>query len=234
MAFKSFGLCRTSIFSAVCLAFSLCSPLAHASTVSVLASEQGWITQGGTSNGTSDSNNYLVGSCTSCRVASGEFRNFFAFNIPALSGPAVSATFVIDTFTLTLNQSSPLVYTITSTSSLDFAALGTGTVFGSHTYTSGGSFVVDIALDSAALSAIGSGGLTLFVSGRVTSPTSFGLNEPDQFVFGGSQGQQELLITTAGETPLPAALSLFASGMGALGVLSWRRKRKGNVSAELT
>jgi hypothetical protein len=31
----------------------------------------------------------------------------------------------------------------------------------------------------------------------------------------------------AGETPLPAAFPLFASGLGALGLLGWRRKRKG-------
>jgi hypothetical protein len=28
------------------------------------------------------------------------------------------------------------------------------------------------------------------------------------------------------ETPLPAALQLFATGLGALGLLGWRRKRK--------
>jgi hypothetical protein len=28
------------------------------------------------------------------------------------------------------------------------------------------------------------------------------------------------------ETPVPAALPLFASGLGALGLLGWRRKRK--------
>jgi len=28
------------------------------------------------------------------------------------------------------------------------------------------------------------------------------------------------------QTPLPAALPLFASGLGALGLLGWRRKRK--------
>ena len=30
----------------------------------------------------------------------------------------------------------------------------------------------------------------------------------------------------AEQTPLPAALPLFASGLGALGLLGWRRKRK--------
>jgi hypothetical protein len=31
-------------------------------------------------------------------------------------------------------------------------------------------------------------------------------------------------------TPLPAALPLFATGLGALGLLGWRRKRKSRVS----
>ena len=32
--------------------------------------------------------------------------------------------------------------------------------------------------------------------------------------------------STTAETPLPAALPLFATGLGALGLLGWRRKRK--------
>jgi len=31
-------------------------------------------------------------------------------------------------------------------------------------------------------------------------------------------------------TPLPAALPLFAAGLGGLGLLGWRRKRKAQVS----
>lgn len=34
------------------------------------------------------------------------------------------------------------------------------------------------------------------------------------------------LTETLGETPLPATLPLFATGVGGLGLLSWRRKRK--------
>jgi hypothetical protein len=33
-------------------------------------------------------------------------------------------------------------------------------------------------------------------------------------------------LTTGANTPLPAALPLFATGLGALGLLGWRRKRK--------
>ena len=35
----------------------------------------------------------------------------------------------------------------------------------------------------------------------------------------------------AGETPLPAALPLFASGLGALGLIGWRKKRKAQLAA---
>jgi hypothetical protein len=36
----------------------------------------------------------------------------------------------------------------------------------------------------------------------------------------------DLSLTAVAETPLPAALPLFATGLGALGLLGWRRKRK--------
>jgi hypothetical protein len=35
------------------------------------------------------------------------------------------------------------------------------------------------------------------------------------------------------ETPLPAALPLFATGLGGLGLLGWRRKRKAKVAAAI-
>jgi hypothetical protein len=35
----------------------------------------------------------------------------------------------------------------------------------------------------------------------------------------------------AATTPLPAALPLFASGLGALGLFGWRRKRKGAATS---
>jgi hypothetical protein len=33
-------------------------------------------------------------------------------------------------------------------------------------------------------------------------------------------------VTAVAATPLPAALPLFATGVGALGLFGWRRKRK--------
>jgi hypothetical protein len=37
-------------------------------------------------------------------------------------------------------------------------------------------------------------------------------------------------ISNQGATPLPAALPLFATGLGAFGLLGWRRKRKASVA----
>jgi hypothetical protein len=48
----------------------------------------------------------------------------------------------------------------------------------------------------------------------------------------GIGGRADILVTTtAAETPLPAALPLFATGLGALGLLGWRRKRKAQAAA---
>ena len=45
----------------------------------------------------------------------------------------------------------------------------------------------------------------------------------------GTTGSYEASITAGAplsETPLPAALPLFVTGLGAMGLLGWRRKRK--------
>jgi hypothetical protein len=75
-------------------------------------------------------------------------------------------------------------------------------------------------------------------------PIDVGANNPGglwshEFGSGGSNGSPNTLYFTDGingqldglfgaitaPTPLPAALPLFASGLGALGLLGWRRKR---------
>jgi hypothetical protein len=37
-------------------------------------------------------------------------------------------------------------------------------------------------------------------------------------------------LTPVQATPLPAALPLFASGLGAMGLIGWRRKRKAQAN----
>jgi hypothetical protein len=51
--------------------------------------------------------------------------------------------------------------------------------------------------------------------------TSFGIDKAN-----GPGGSLVLQSTDVPQTPLPAALPLFATGLGALGLLGWRRKRK--------
>jgi hypothetical protein len=43
------------------------------------------------------------------------------------------------------------------------------------------------------------------------------------------QGNVEIAAVSA--TPLPAALPLFATGLGALGLLGWRRKRNTKLAS---
>lgn len=59
----------------------------------------------------------------------------------------------------------------------------------------------------------------------------FGLND-----FGGSDLAQSVTFqsfTINSATPLPGTLPLFASGLGALGLLGWRKKKKAEAAASL-
>jgi hypothetical protein len=71
---------------------------------------------------------------------------------------------------------------------------------------------------------------------RVTDPFSF--SAPNPLVLGDSGSSVEtpelLFDINSGSldpTPLPAALPLFATGLGGLGLLGWRRKRKAQAVA---
>ena len=48
---------------------------------------------------------------------------------------------------------------------------------------------------------------------------------------GGEGFSFDYVVTGAIVTPLPGALPLFATGLGALGLLGWRRSRKTNAFA---
>ena len=85
---------------------------------------------------------------------------------------------------------------------------------------------VDVLVDNIP---IFSGAVTFFGE-AVPFDTALQLAAGDTVTFavapwGGNQntGLDASLTTT---TPLPAALPLFATGLGALGLLGWRRKRK--------
>jgi hypothetical protein len=67
-------------------------------------------------------------------------------------------------------------------------------------------------------------GLVFEFASNVSSFTISGLSPVNLSNITGLDGP-----TTA--TPLPAALPLFAGGLGALGLLGWRRKRKAAAAA---
>ena len=56
-------------------------------------------------------------------------------------------------------------------------------------------------------------------------PAGFTVNDPDMFIV-----NNDFVAPTAA-TPLPAGLPLFASGLGGLGLLGWRRKRRAQALA---
>jgi hypothetical protein len=74
------------------------------------------------------------------------------------------------------------------------------------------------------------------VAGPFLEHSTFLFTQVDQFGnFPPEQHSASLNLTGTGvavaETPLPAALPLFATGLGALGLLGWRRKRKAQAAA---
>jgi hypothetical protein len=103
-----------------------------------------------------------------------------------------------------------------------------------NTFSTNGLGLIDVALAGYALNtSIGPIGPILASSGNLT-PTFGG----GSFATAGSDGDLQFtgsdsltFTATVNTTPLPAALPLFATGLGTLGLLGWRRKRKAAASA---
>jgi hypothetical protein len=64
-----------------------------------------------------------------------------------------------------------------------------------------------------------------------TGTTANGINDLGQIVGFYTDANNDTIGFETAITPLPAALPLFASGLGALGLLGWRRKRKAQAAA---
>ncbi|HEY1339918.1 MAG TPA: hypothetical protein VGF59_20540 [Bryobacteraceae bacterium] len=191
-----------------------------ASTV-VPATTQGWIDSLGTDNGSSPFNNYFTGFCLSGCGLSGpaEFRNWFHFDVPALTGSVVSAQLEINAGTYDSPDASETFQATAIPSIFAFGDLGTGTVYGSRAFTAADNAQnVLIDLDAAAVAAI-SGGNPFLVGGRLT--TLSGQTSADEALFATTGLQGLLIITTTEDLPEPAAWMLAAAGL--LALVAFRR-----------
>src|SRR5216683_5109476 len=114
---------------------------ASAGVIALDAAERGFITQAGATNPMNlppGDRDYLLGNCAlaSCFTTwGGEYRDFFGFAIPLFSGTVTSVELQIDTVGVDLSQSPTLTANFASLNTTSsFAALGTGTTYGSTTY----------------------------------------------------------------------------------------------------
>ncbi len=147
-----------------------------------------------------------------------------------LPAPGLHHNQPLNTFSTSLSQSPNITYQLTSLGgTCGFADLGTGTFYGSRAYSADDSFELrSIALNQAAMNAIAaaSGG-SFFLGGRISFTVTFGAEEPNQLIFGGSDGPPQLIINYSegggpAETPEPASILLVATGL--LGVAARSRR----------
>jgi hypothetical protein len=212
----------------------LCGGPALAGSIDLTAVSQGWINSSGVfSDSVSANNYYYIGNCSSysCEEYAGEYRNYFEFSIPTITGSIASASLVLHSHNVGLNQSSQAVlYQVTAIpSGFGFDDLGEGTLYGSRTYTPDDFWVTrSIELDAAALADIlAAQGGTFRLGGRLSSGIAFGPGEEDQYIFGAGYDFQQLVLTTSDAAPVPEPGSLLLLASGAAVLATGVRRRRG-------
>jgi hypothetical protein len=202
------------------------------------ASERGYVCvnlQNATcSNGANPGNGYVAGFVT----GGGQFRDWFEFDIPTLTGSLLSATLNLDEppGTVAGHVGGSLTYAVYGLAAqpLVFGDVTTSNPFGSVTTSSADSgTTISITLDSAALAAIvADQGGHIFIGGIDSGET----NSTNAYDFGGAAFQtvSSLSLNTAqSAVPEPASIVLLASVLFGLLVALRRKTRRAMSSLTL-
>jgi hypothetical protein len=174
---------------------------------------------------------------TSANAATFTYDVNFQFTSAAQVTETVTGTIVTDCDSCFLQQADVSLWSLT------FSGAVTGSASSGPLNQSPPS-IFSNALDATGsqLLYVSSGGFALFTDFDSGAQLEFGFNLPDgtihvqdssfNSIFGPVtqpfQIATEEVVSTA---PLPGALPLFATGLGALGLLGWRRKRKATALA---
>ena len=179
--------------------------------------DSGWYFQNGTHNPSNQ--NYIVGNCTSCAL-SGEYRNWFVFDLSGVSGtaPVLSASFSLYSNNVTLTSgnyylndvNTPINDLVSGTGGVNaFNDLGTGSSYGYRFYQS--------ATDS-----------NQFYTISLNSTAILGLNEAiaagaGKWAIGGAFAAGNIPLPPV---PEPETYAMLLAGIGLMGAVARRRKTK--------
>jgi hypothetical protein len=83
-----------------------------------------------------------------------------------------------------------------------------------------GAAIAAVTLDSSGISGLDASRVSFTADSISLNLQGVTVSDPNRWT----------LTVAVSETPLPAALPLFATGLGALGLLGWRRKRKAKLA----
>jgi PEP-CTERM motif len=217
---------KTALLAAI--AFAGVSTQAHPASITLDATARGWYDSAGNFSG---SDNYIAG-----RIGAVEFRNFFRFDLSAVTESVISATLrlfnpdVTGAETYEVNQYSGSVASlIGGTGGLAaFADLGDGALLGTANISVGdGGSYTEITLDGAALALIDAAGSSIAFGGWLSSLGIGGAEYVFGFSGGGNMSETQLILETSGiptvTVPEPGTLGLI---LGGLGMLGWRLRRR--------
>ena len=218
---------KAALMSLAGAALAVTPVAVQAASFSIPASARGFATSANIGGGASD-NPYSAGFFGGPQ--GGEFRNYFAFNLPSFTGTVTSARLRLNTGLLGTNGSFPINYQITSLAAFpaggsDFPSLGTGTLYGERGFTSTDqNQMVSIDLNNAGVAALTSGG-TFRVGGRVTNPGTARTHALFSNTFGAVVTLDfDTVVAPGPAVPEPASWAMLITGFGLIGSMMRRHR----------